>query len=463
MRRGVSSDGEFENSSRRKYSRETEDWARHRAQTKGGEWEDFAEEAEQASKSRREPPEYNDDVLVHAGFHRAKEYDYCDQDGVMLYQSVRYEHTQVPGAKQFRQRRKAKNGKWYADAGLTKVPYRWANIVARPNDPIFYTEGEKDADRLEELGMLATTVAGQQWSPEAAKAFKGRDIVILGDNDDAGRKNVQNAVAALQGFAASVRVVELPGLGRTEDVTDWLAKEGNTKDKLLEVVSNARSSGIRPTPTPLLDPKKIPLRRWLYKPNYIRQFVSLLISTGGVGKSSLAITEALALATGKPLLRMIPDEGAQRVWYWNGEDPIDELHRRVAAASKHYGLSEEDIGDRLFVDSGRTMPIVIAEEDKRVVRLNQAVVDELIYQITQNEIDVVIVDPFVSTHRVSENDNAAIDLIAKAWNRIAEITNCAVLLVHHSRKPNGGEMTVDDTRGASVCLRLREVPARSIP
>ena len=449
MGANISSKAEFEAPRRR--SKPVEERARHLAQMKGGEVEDFYEQAEHELRQPREPFEYKDDDLVTSGFRLIKPYDYTDPKGGLLYQSVRYEHPNVPNAKDFRQRRKGPDGKWYADAGLVKVPYRWPDIVARPAETIYYVEGEKDADRLASIGLLATTMAGQQWSPEGAKAIKGRDVVVIGDKDGAGRENIHKAVDALRGFAKSIRVVDLPGLGRTEDISDWLDK-GNTKAELDELIETAPTIGLKPRPTGLLDPTKIPLRRWLYKPYLIRQFVSLLVSTGGTGKSSLGIIEALAIVSGKPLLRIAPEEGRQRVWYWNGEDPIEELHRRVAAAQSHYQLTEDEIGDRLFIDSGRSAELIIAQEDKRVVRLNETVVDELVETIKANKIDVMIVDPFVSSHRVSENDNAAIDLVAKAWNRIAEAGNCAVMLVHHSRKSNGSDASVDDARGASALL-----------
>jgi hypothetical protein len=65
---------------------------------------------------------------------------------------------------------------------------------------------------------------------------------------------------------------------------------------------------------------------------------------------------------------------------------------------------------------------------------------------------LVVIDPFVSSHRVSENDNGAIDRVAKAWGRIANATGCAVELVHHTRKTGGAEVSVEDGRGASALL-----------
>ena len=58
-------------------------------------------------------------------------------------------------------------------------------------------------------------------------------------------------------------------------------------------------------------------------------------------------------------------------------------------------------------------------------------------QIKEHAIDVLVVDPFVSCHEVFENDNPAIDMVAKEWSRVAELGSCAIHLVHHTRKAAG--------------------------
>ena len=65
---------------------------------------------------------------------------------------------------------------------------------------------------------------------------------------------------------------------------------------------------------------------------------------------------------------------------------------------------------------------------------------------------MVIIDPFISSHQVTENDNNAIDLVAKKWAEIADVTDCAVELVHHTKKSGGAEVTVEDGRGASSLI-----------
>ena len=55
----------------------------------------------------------------------------------------------------------------------------------------------------------------------------------------------------------------------------------------------------------------------------------------------------------------------------------------------------------------------------------------------QRQIDVLIVDPFISAHEVDENDNSKIQQAAALFVRIAGETNAAVEIVHHVKKGAG--------------------------
>jgi hypothetical protein len=72
--------------------------------------------------------------------------------------------------------------------------------------------------------------------------------------------------------------------------------------------------------------------------------------------------------------------------------------------------------------------------------------------LQRHKVDAFVIDPFVSSHRVNENDNGAIDLIVKRWGKIATAAGVAVEVVHHVRKTNGAEVTVEDARGASALV-----------
>nr|WP_249729830.1 AAA family ATPase [Chelatococcus sp. YT9] len=208
------------------------------------------------------------------------------------------------------------------------------------------------------------------------------------------------------------------------------------------------ANGVRATPFKWVDPSAIPKRQFLYGRHYIRRFMTTTFGAGGSGKTAQAVVEALSMVTGRILLGDAPDTPL-RVWLVNCEDPLEELQRRVAAAAIHYNLDPAALEERLFLDSGRDQDFVVLHEDGRQTRIVEPVVSSLIEQIHERSIDALIVDPFVSTHTVGENDNGKIQQAASQWVRVADATNAAVELIHHVRKAQErGEITADDGRGA---------------
>ena len=119
-----------------------------------------------------------------------------------------------------------------------------------------------------------------------------------------------------------------------------------------ETVQKDTQAHFTATPYIWIEPDQIQAREWVYGRHLIRKFVSVTVAPGGVGKSSLTLTEALSMATGKPLLGQHIAKPL-RVWLWNLEDPMEELTRRIQAACQRYGLTPQDIGNRLYIDSGR--------------------------------------------------------------------------------------------------------------
>ena len=200
------------------------------------------------------------------------------------------------------------------------------------------------------------------------------------------------------------------------------------------------------------DPSAIPTRRFIYARHYARGFVSVTAAPGGLGKSSLAIAEAISIGTSRNILGVIPWERTP-VWYVGLEDPLEEYERRVAAVALHHRIPGEEIGDGLFLDSGRDQDFVVATETRTGTKIIEPIVAAMIENIRRHGIGVVIVDPFVACHAVSENDNSKLEKVTRVWAQIANETNCAVELVHHFRKSNGvSEPSADDVRGASAII-----------
>lgn len=237
---------------------------------------------------------------------------------------------------------------------------------------------------------------------------------------------------------------DLPPLGEPEDDGRWPPFGDDEPAK-------GPAPKIRAQRFEWIEPQDVPPREWLFGRHLIRAYISGTVSPGGVGKSSLEIVEAIAMATGRNLTGTQP-HGKYRVWYINLEDPLDEIQRRVVATLKFYGLTQEDLGGRLFINSGRDTEIVVATQGKNGVTLAEPVINGLTEAILGANIDVVIIDPFVSCHAVNENDNGAINAVATVWANLADYTGTAIELVHHARKTGGNEVTMEDARGAVALL-----------
>ena len=181
MSSGISSNSMYDDRpEERSLSKKRKDTALFLSQKDGGEVRDYEDDLKYADSHR-----YDDTALTRDGYKKKDVYPYKSPDGKkVLYEVVRYESDFVPGAKQFRQRRNGPHNIGYIDGqGPDRIPYNWPELISRSLEPIFYVEGEKDADKLMKEGFLATTLSGQNWSPVAAKAFKGRDVIIIPDND----------------------------------------------------------------------------------------------------------------------------------------------------------------------------------------------------------------------------------------------------------------------------------------
>jgi hypothetical protein len=210
--------------------------------------------------------------------------------------------------------------------------------------------------------------------------------------------------------------------------------------------------GVTATRFEWIEPASIPPRRWLYGRHAIRQFISTTVAPGGVGKTSNQLVETISIVTNRDLVNNhLRNSG--RCWYIGLEDPLEEYQRRIAAIALYYGIAPSEIMDGLWLDSGRNQNFVIAQEGLRGVTIAEPVVKSIIEQIETNEIIHVAVDPFVACHAVSENNNSAIDAVARQWAHIADVTGAAIELVHHVRKlAPGQEMTADDARGAKALV-----------
>lgn len=194
----------------------------------------------------------------------------------------------------------------------------------------------------------------------------------------------------------------------------------------------------------------IPPRERVYGHFLYRKFISAIGAPGGAGKTAYATAIAFAIATWRNLLgEKVHESGA--VWIYNLEDPRVELLRRVKAAAIAHSISFAEISGRLFLDSGRDRPLIIAKKMRDGSLLSWPQVPALIAEIKARGVRLLIVDPFVRSHAVEENHNDEIDFVAALWAHVADQADCAILLVHHFNKGGvGGQAS--SFRGATALI-----------
>lgn len=169
------------------------------------------------------------------------EYDYRDETGALLYQAVRYQ------PKDFRQRRPNGQGGWLWNLeGVRRVLYRLPELHGQPE--VYVVEGEKDANRLWELGIPATCNVGGagKWRDEYAGGLASAGVervVVLPDNDPPGLAHAQAVRKSCLAAGIEAGVILLPGLPTKGDVSDWLAA-GGTKDSLLALARAERQARV---------------------------------------------------------------------------------------------------------------------------------------------------------------------------------------------------------------------------
>lgn len=110
---------------------------------------------------------------------------------------------------------------WVSERRGPRVLYRLPGLVRSPHQPVYVTEGERDADTLAEMGLVTTTVANSAWSGVDLGILQRRTIILVVDADEAGWKQGTKAHRALTAAGAIVDRVLRPAEG-CKDITEHL-------------------------------------------------------------------------------------------------------------------------------------------------------------------------------------------------------------------------------------------------
>ena len=234
-------------------------------------------------------------------------------------------------------------------------------------------------------------------------------------------------------------------------------------------VATDRTCSVGRCPTDL-DPRplrvsfsNIPHRKWLYGTYLIRGEITVLAAPGGAGKTALANGIAIEVAAGREKLgEKIWKSKNQKVLYFNGEDSRTEIERRLWAFCRQHNVAKRDIG-RLYVagaDDARVQSLsFLSMNEKGTTSLDAAGFGVLESALQSLRPDLLVLDPLVVfCGGGNMNDNAVMSLVMRKLKALAANYDCAILIVHHTRKGGGRgsdlEGEAEAVSGAAAIVNL---------
>lgn len=322
--------------------------------------------------------------------------------------------------------------------------------VSETSEPVMIAEGFATAASVQQATGRVTicTYNGANMvavSKFFAERYSAKSFVIAGDDDHQNKDNagIKSAMAAADAVKGEyVLPVRREGSAGT-DFNDMARDYGlnAVADYLLHGIMpedaeppseepEAPSVAIRSL-TPF-DPTAIPVRPWVIRGWLLKRNVAMLIAPPGVGKSTVTLQQAIAIATGREWAGW-KIERPGNVLLINVEDDIDEMQRRLAAALEVMNVKQEEIAGKLFIHDGdRDFLIIKTTPNGDIVW--SPLVEELTETVRRHQIAVVMVDPFAETLVGEENSNDAMKKAATGFRQVARDGDCAVLLVQHTSK-----------------------------
>jgi hypothetical protein len=320
--------------------------------------------------------------------------------------------------------------------GVTLYPYRLADLVdaQRRGEGVWIVEGEKDADRLHALGLIATcnAMGAGKWKPEYTRWFQGRTCYLIPDNDTAGKRHMQQVAASLAGAALVVKIVTLPDLLPKQDVCDWLDSDG-TLDELGRLAYAApvwerapdgpaaapeagAEEGDRDATVADLRLLSQSAMSWVWPLWIPTGAITILAAEAGTGKTRLCFDLARRLFHNLLWPDGIPNEhphGARTLWI-AADNQWQEMEDIPAA----FGIPDEAVVLNAPASDPRSGTSLETDEDleARIVRVKPA---------------LVIIDTITNTTDLKAQDVADAKRQYKPLQEIAARTNVAIICVTH--------------------------------
>ena len=343
---------------------------------------------------------------------------------------------------------KPTNGKqsWWEGDGRIKWYNSWVFDVFN-KDQLIICEGEKDANRLVQLGYNATSTSGGALSvPPIPDKFKEpKELILLYDNDESGIKGSEKCAEQIYRSTGTLPYIAqwrkgLPkGFDAFDDKTGEEVKYAIQNKKLYEIkipkkiggftiMTDKQTSDTEPTAT-----------EWLVENILPKRFNGVISGTTGSKKSYWTMQLGMALANGESefLGNKIHAKGI-RVLYVDCENGNEEYTRRYHRIKKH--MDWKDNGNWVAITkSGSAIDIY-----------------DTIHEMCQNYFnpDLIIIDSlYNSTAEADLSKSSPMSKITNQLVRYKEEYDTTLLVVAHFNK-GSNEMGLDiDRMSGSAVLK----------
>lgn len=350
-------------------------------------------------------------------------YNYTDKDGNLLNTKTRWSD------KSFSWSHK-ENGKWKKGHKGEAVLYNLPAVASSKR--IYVVEGEKDVETLkacQKVAVCSAHGAGTgKWLPQYTEALKGKEIVIIQDNDDKGKEFARETANALIDVAESVKVIDLTQewdtLKEHGDISDVFemqeAKDVLTKLEALETVTplyEKKEKIHKQEITCLVNVEELEVK-WLWYPYIPLGKITLLQADPGTGKTFLCLSLAATVSKGG---------------HFYGEYLKTYKHpANVIYQTAEDGLSDT-IKPRLRAMNPDFSKIFVINEDMESLTLSDERIEEA-FKVCNPKL--LIIDP-LQAYLGADIDMHRANAVRPVLSRIAilaEKYECAVIFIMHMSK-----------------------------
>lgn len=367
-------------------------------------------------------------------------YPYQNEEGNTLFSKIRIEPGFNGNTKSFYWERLDETGRIVKNLNdCRKVLYRLPALLKAisKDKTIFLVEGEKDAEKLIEYGLQATTSPESlKWTQEFSDTLRNANVAILYDMDKTGLERKELLCKNLYGKVKRLRIIDLPGLeyqdSHGKDVSDWLS-EGHTTAEMLEFLANTpdfiptQKGKIKAITIDEFLKLDLPKQEMILSPFLPTQGLCLIYAKRGVGKTHVALGIAYATASGGTFLKWEAPK-PRKVLYLDGEMPAIAMQERLRRISVTENIKPPTPDYLRFITpdlQDGPMPDLSTKDGRNAIE--ELIIDR----------DLIIIDNISTLFRSGTENEAESWQPVQDWALEMRRQGKSILFIHHAAK--GGQ------------------------